>query len=172
MRVMMTVDAGMCTTKLMHYAVLHDVGEMAGDIPWPKSEDQKRSQDAAEARVRAKMGHQWGLPGLPVLSATERAFFKCCECIEMWEFGMQERNMGNRYASVVEARMLAQVTRYLDALPTDTVERVRRYVELRTAQESEVELVTVRDPRHPLHHRAEAAPAAAQEFVERMENQS
>ena len=149
MRIMMTVDVGMCTTRLMHYAVLHDVGEMAGDIPWPGKRNSRRlkeAMDEAEKRVRGDMVRKWNLPSLPVLTDAERAFFKCCECLEMWEFGMQERSMGNRYGTVIEARMIADAMGYLHELPTDTIERVQQYVERRTAQESEVELVKSNDP--------------------------
>lgn len=144
MRIMMTVDVGMCTTRLMHYAVLHDVGEMAGDVPWPGKRNDpvlKSQHDLAEKRVRAAMTARWGQPGLPTLSGTERSFFKMCECIEMWEFGLQERSMGNRYGTVVAERMLLAACEYMEKLSKDVQKAAKLYVQRRLEQESETERV-------------------------------
>lgn len=154
MRIMMTVDVGMCTTRLMHYAVLHDVGEMAGDIPWPgkRNDPVLKSQcDLAEGRVRAAMTARWDLPHLPGLSDTERSFFKVCENLEMWEFGLQEVSMGNKYGAVVASRMLFAADAEMQRLSPDLRARIRKYVDARILQESETELVSNSDPRHVGH---------------------
>jgi 5'-deoxynucleotidase YfbR-like HD superfamily hydrolase len=149
MRIMMTIDVGMCNAKLMQYCVLHDVGEMAGDIPWPGKRNSpmlKEAMDAAEQVVRLKMKDRWGQPGLPALSETERTFFKMCECIEMWEFGLQERSMGNRYGTVVATRMLLAASEYMERLSPDVQREAKVYVQRRTEQESETQRAPVSDP--------------------------
>lgn len=143
MRIMMTIDAGMCTTKLMRYAMLHDVGEMAGDIPWPGKRNDpvlKERHDIAELKIHTAMSGRWGLPMLPTLSPTERNFFKMCENLEMWEFGLQERSMGNRYATVVASRMLVAAMEHYEKMPAEVRAATKRYVALREDQESETEL--------------------------------
>ncbi len=170
MRIMMTIDAGMCTTKLMQYAVLHDVGEMAGDIPWPgkrNSINLKSAMDAAEQIVRFNMKDKWGQPTLPELTEIEKCFFKLCENIEMWEFGLQEVSMGNKYGVVIAARMLLAAGEYLTRLPPETQSAARQYIERRTSQESEVELVDVHDPRHSSHRLDPSCEV--REFVNREE---
>lgn len=141
MRIMMTISMSMCTAKMMHYAVLHDVGEMAGDVPWPGKRNStalKECMDVAEHNIRAGMTEWWGQPALPLLTEQERDFFKMCECIEMWEFGLQERSMGNRYGTVVAQRMLLAACEYSDRLPTAIAAAASRYITTRMEQESEI----------------------------------
>ena len=162
MRIMMTVDVGMCTTRLMHYAVLHDVGEMAGDVPWPGKRNDpalKECMDAAEQQVRVNMCQRWGQPVLPTLSETERAFFKTCECLEMWEFGLQEVSMGNLYGKVIAARMLLAASQYAERLPRETRLAMQDYIHVRQEQESETE---VRHGNHPSGDPAEEEPCLAE----------
>lgn len=145
MRIMMTIMPNMCTPDVMTYALFHDVGEMAGDLPWPSKRnnpDVKRGMDAAEQQVRVNMRLHWGQPVLPDLSPTEHDFFKMCENLEMWEYGLQERNMGNKYGTVVATRMLLAASDVMSRLPQDIKSSALRYVKLRSEQESELK----RDP--------------------------
>jgi 5'-deoxynucleotidase YfbR-like HD superfamily hydrolase len=147
MRIMMTIDVGMCSTRLMHYAVLHDVGEMAGDIPWPGKRNDpelKNSMDRAERTVRFNMYRKWRQPRLPELSDMEQTFFKMCENIEMWEFGLQEQSMGNKYGAVIAARMLLVASELMGKMPEDVQKSAREYVRRREEQERETNTI-VRD---------------------------
>lgn len=140
MRIMMTVDPVMCTENLMWYAVLHDVGEMAGDVPWPGKQNDpelRRLHEKAERRVRDAMTERWCQPELPELTVRERVFFKVCECLEMWEFGLQERSMGNKYGTCVAERMRLVAAQLALELPQDTQVNMQRYVQMRLYQESE-----------------------------------
>lgn len=142
MRIMMTIDVGMCTTRLMHYAMLHDVGEMAGDLPFPSKRNSPQlaaGMEMAESMVRENMMTRWGQPALPALSDTERTFFKMCENLEMWEFGLQERNLGNRYGTIVAHRMLIAAMEQMEKLSPDLQSRTKDYVRRRTEQEMETE---------------------------------
>lgn len=154
MRIMVTIDAELSSQKLLTYALLHDVGEMAGDVPWPgkrRFPEVKSSMDKAEEHVRSEMTAHWGQPRLPALTAVERHFFKMCESIEMWEYALQEVNLGNRYAVIIATRMLLQACELMGYLPRETQAEAKRYVRLRQEQESETELVTSADPRHTGH---------------------
>jgi hypothetical protein len=140
MRIMMTIDVGMCSTRLMHYVVLHDVGEMAGDIPWPGKRNSaalKREMDHAEQAVRFNMAERWGQPTLPDITEREYSFFKMCECIEMWEFGLQEQSMGNKYGAIIAARMILVASQLVDRMPEDLQVSAREYVRRRREQETE-----------------------------------
>lgn len=172
MRIMMTIDVGMCTTKIMQYAVLHDVGEMAGDIPWPGKRNDpllKNQMDLAEQNVRFNMNKRWGQPTLPNLSELEYGFFKMCECIEMWEFGLQEQSMGNKYGAVIAARMLLAASAVMERMPKHVQESAEKYVDRRTKQEMECELIDARDPRHVCH--TNDPSNESKQWVERMENE-
>lgn len=143
MRIMLTVWPDVPRHMLVH-AVLHDIGEMAGDLPYPVKRNDpelKERMTRAELRVHKKMSEKFMLPGPVCLTEQENYFFKFCEYLEMWEHCLQERNMGNRYATVMSTRMLIAASTLMGKLSHEIQERARRYVELRQEQESETALV-------------------------------
>ena len=130
--------------RLFMAALYHDVGEMAGDIPWPgkrNDPDLKVKMDAAEARIHDGMSTSWGMPArITNLPHFEERVLKLCDNLEMWEFGLVEQNMGNAYAAVVAMRMLLASSEILETLlPHDNYPDLRpafkKYVELRKQQE-------------------------------------
>lgn len=130
--------------RLLVHAVLHDVGEMAGDLPFPVKKNDpvlKQRMDAAESAAHEQMSAIWNLPRAVVLSDYERQVFKLCENLEMWEFSLQQQNLGNRYAAVMALRMLTAASILLNELDPpsgdypDLRPAVRRYVEHRKRQE-------------------------------------
>jgi len=144
-RIMMTVWPDVPRNLLMH-AILHDVGEVAGDLPYPVKRDDpelKRRMMIAERRAHLRMSERFMLPDLVMLTEYEEQFFKFCEYLEMWEHCLQERNMGNRYATVMLTRMLLAASTLMGLLDRDVQSRARRYVELRQEQESETEMVSI-----------------------------
>lgn len=131
--------------RLLVHAVLHDVGEMAGDVPWPGKKNDpvlKERHDAAERVVHENMSREWCLPPAVVLGDYEHGVFKLCEYIEMWEWGLHEQNLGNRYGAVVALRMLMAASVIVDRLEPpsgdypDLRPAVRRYVERRKMHEN------------------------------------
>lgn len=142
MRIMLTVWPGLPRRLLVH-AVWHDVGEMAGDIPWPFKARVPGLGDAmrqAELQIKANMARAWGCLPLVTLSEYEQRFFKCCENLEMWEWGLAEGNRGNRYALLVSQRMLWAVAAIYETLEPrdghpDVRPAIRRYVDTRGRQE-------------------------------------
>lgn len=148
-RIMLSIDPGCCRDLLVH-AIEHDVGEMVGDLPWPvKRNDSviKGRMDMAEENLCSAMHEQWNFPSLILsrhhLSSLELEFFKMCESIEMWEYALQEQNMGNRYATVVATRMLLAASELMGRMVPKIKSAARLYVARRQAQESETELVPV-----------------------------
>lgn len=83
------------------YIVHHDSAELVvGDPPFPlkaQNADLKQIYDRLEDAAMMEMRGE----ALPVLSDEERARVKICDLLEMWEFGLQERMMGNRYAQPI-----------------------------------------------------------------------
>lgn len=129
-----------CPRKLLVHGVIHDAGEMAGDIPYPfKRNDQilKDRMDAAEASIRDKM---YGLPEDIVLSHYEQKFFKLCEFLDMWEFGLHEINLGNNYAFVVATRCIIAASSILENMEPeqgypDIRASTKRYCDWRQKQD-------------------------------------
>ena len=132
-----------CPRRLLTHAMFHDVGEMAGDIPYPfKRNDPvlKDRMDAAEAGVRAEMA-VWGVPPTVVMSHYEERVFKTCEFIDMWECGLHEMNLGNKYGQVVAMRCILAASALSDSLEPppgqpDLRPAIRRYVDKRQQQET------------------------------------
>jgi 5'-deoxynucleotidase YfbR-like HD superfamily hydrolase len=148
MRIMLTVWPDVPRHLLVH-AVLHDVGEMAGDLPYPVKRNDpelKSRMSLAELRVHRMMTEKFMLPPPVQLSEQEERFFKFCEYLEMWEHCLQERNLGNKYATVMHVRMLMAASTLMGRLAPDVQVRARRYVELREEQESEFERLVPSDP--------------------------
>jgi hypothetical protein len=138
MRIMLAVWPVAPRHVLVH-CLTHDMGEMAGDQPWPtKLNDPvlKERTDAAEAFVYDRMVDKWKAPGRERLSMLERNTFKMCEYIEMWEYALTEINLGNQYARCIAVRMLLEANKFMIKIPDMViVNAARSYVKSRTEQE-------------------------------------
>lgn len=144
MRILLTVWPTV-PRKLLVHAVLHDVGEMAGDIPYPGKRNDpllKDRMDLAEQKIHAGMMDAWRLPGITTLTEYEHRVFKVCENLEMWEWGLHEQNLGNRYGSVVTMRMMVAALGALEQLVPPSADypdlrpALRRYIEKRREHEN------------------------------------
>lgn len=138
MRILLTVCPDVSRHLLVH-CLLHDIGEMCGDLPYPSKKNDKilkERMDLGELRVHRKMSEKFMLPQPIRLSEEETTLFKFCESLEMWEHCTQERNMGNRYATVMCARMLLAASTLMGRLPKEIQDRARTYVEIRKEQEA------------------------------------
>jgi hypothetical protein len=116
MRILLTVWPRV-PRRVLVYCVRHDMGEMAGDIPYPFKllfPGLKHEMNKAENEVLDKMGKQIGVPEAANISAFERDVFKLCENIEMWEYALHEMNLGNKYANIIRHRMMDQVAKGLE----------------------------------------------------------
>lgn len=111
LRILLTVWPG-APRRVMIHTVKHDMGEMTGDIAYPFKmlfPELKSGSIKAEAKVLDDMRRAIGIPQGNALSAWETHVFKLCEYIEMWEYGLRERNMGNRYAAIIIQRMIREI---------------------------------------------------------------
>ena len=94
--------------------IYHDIAEgVTGDMPYPtKLADLKlkRLMDEAECRAINDMEKVWGIPEIPTLDQQTKAIVKACELVEMWEWALYEKNLGNKYAKLVESRLLPRIT--------------------------------------------------------------
>lgn len=157
MRIMLTLWPE-CPRHLLVHCLIHDMGEMIGDLPGPVKKNDpvvKERMNHHETKKLIEMSNRWGSPRPIQLTEFEENFFKLCESIEMWEFALMERNMGNRYATVVGVRMLLQAStrmgRIEHAEPSTSashndlrrriVAAAKKYVELRKEQEDEIQYV-------------------------------
>lgn len=143
MRILLAVWPDAPRRMLVH-CLTHDIGEMAGDLPWPAKKDDpilKDRMEMAETKVHAFMTARWQVPNRNPLDHYQQRVFKLCESIEMWEFALTEQNMGNRYAAVVAVRMLLQASALLGELEPSTTDypdirpAIKKYVEKRKEQE-------------------------------------
>lgn len=114
-RIMLTVWPR-CPRRLLIHAIGHDMDEMVGDIPYPFKKnfpELASGMKKASFEIRRRQRETCGIPPDVVLSAHEQRFFKLCEYIEMWEFGISEQQMGNEYAKLVTERMMAEIRRQM-----------------------------------------------------------
>jgi len=147
-RIMVTIWPE-CPRMLLLHAVTHDVGEMAGDVPYPfkkNSPELKFWMAQAEGKVHESMTARWRLPPAPEMPEMYHRFFKMCEYIEMWEFGLQELNMGNLYGKIVATRMQLAASTLIGHMPEEIQASARAYCDVRRDQESEFEHAAVMDP--------------------------
>jgi hypothetical protein len=146
-RIMLTIWPD-CPRHLLVHCTVHDVGEMAGDLPWPAKRNDpvlKERMTVAELRQHRRMTARWGLPAPVKLSEMEQDFFKMCEYIEMWEFGLMEQSMGNRYGTIVATRMQIAAATLVGKMPPDIQQAARAYCDIREEQESETERTPTKD---------------------------
>jgi 5'-deoxynucleotidase YfbR-like HD superfamily hydrolase len=131
-----------CPRTLLEHALFHDVGEVqTGDVPFPvkaQNAELKRIMTEMEFDAHRTMALDWGIPEPAHLpNADEKRVFKLCEFLEMWEWGLAEREMGNRRATLVVTRCIEQVWRLTEELERDEnlapiVERCRVLIRKRS----------------------------------------
>jgi 5'-deoxynucleotidase YfbR-like HD superfamily hydrolase len=119
LRILLTVWPSAPRNVIIH-ALMHDAGEMSGDIQYPFKlmfTELKAGGDKAENYVRKMQRDGIGAPeALHPMSAFEKNVVKCCDNLEMWEYGLCEVNMGNRYALIVVNRMQRAISENLAAI--------------------------------------------------------
>lgn len=95
-----------------------DAGELVtGDLPFPmkaRNPDIKKLFDQKEREAVLAMGGD-----LPELDAHDEVRVKICDLVEMLEFGLVERNMGNMYAQPIIEDTLSAALAKLDLLPSE-----------------------------------------------------
>ncbi len=114
------------------YLIWHDAGELlTGDLPFPMKANNlelKLTFDAYEAEaVEAMGGPLWA--DYKVLGTTlYRQRSKICDLLEMWEFGLVEQGMGNRYAEPIVKDTLKAARKLLKKMSGEDQKLVEAYV--------------------------------------------
>jgi hypothetical protein len=143
MRILLTVWPD-CPRRMLVHAVTHDMCEMAGDFQYPYKRvvaGLKEASDRAEHYVNSQMSDAFGVPPATALSDYEHHVFKLVEFLEMWEHGLREMNMGNRYARIIASRCILQASGMLEEMSEmrgdapDIRPAIQRYVTTRTKWE-------------------------------------
>jgi len=120
------------------YIRLHDVGELGvGDIPFPVKAENPDLKDIVE-RLEAQTLDRLKLAQLPPLHPNVIARVKVCDVLEMMQFGMVERLMGNMYAIAIIIRARAAAIRLARHLVKDDHFAVLEYIERADARHDEV----------------------------------
>jgi hypothetical protein len=141
---------------LIVYAMFHDIGEVVtGDLPYPVkagNEVLRTAVNAIDDHACLEMGQRFMVPvaDMPEIlgpGGLTKTLFKLCEMIEMWEHGLHECNLGNRYAAAIVQRCWEQVmklnTQLVEASFGDSdllliVTRANDYMRRRVGYEQEV----------------------------------
>lgn len=110
------------------YITHHDSAELkVGDPPFPlkaNNPDLKDIYDRLEADAILEMRGE----ALPVLLTHTMRRIKICDLLEMWEFGVQELMLGNRYAEPIIEDTLAAVEQILGLMDQETVDAVSAHI--------------------------------------------
>lgn len=145
LRILLTVWPD-CPRKMLVHGIRHDMGEMAGDIQYPYKANNpplKRMMDDIECQVTDRMSETIGTPPFVLLSNYEERVFKLVEFLEMWEQGLTEMGMGNKYARIIAMRCITAASAIMEELEKlrkdepDIRPAVKRYVDKRTEWENQ-----------------------------------
>lgn len=150
LRILLTIWPN-CPRNVIVYGLVHDSGEMSGDIQYPFKAlfpELRAGSIKAENYVQDMQRKGIGAPEVKhPLSAFETQVFKCCDNLDMWEFGLREMNMGNLYASIVVERMAEAVANNLNNIEgmketqqyqqnPELINTIRRYMKKRIEMET------------------------------------
>lgn len=150
MRLLLTVWPD-CPRNAIVHALMHDGGEMAGDIQYPFKvlfPELRAGSDKAESFVREMQRKTIGAPETKhPLTQFERTVVKLCDNLEMWEFGLREMNMGNLYGKIVVERMMEAVSKNITQIEVlsdqqamansyDVLKRIKDYMATRAEMET------------------------------------
>jgi 5'-deoxynucleotidase YfbR-like HD superfamily hydrolase len=116
--------------QLIFSALFHDMGEMGtGDIPYPAKRDNpdlKATCDAIEHSQHLRMCLPWGLPAPTRCAGLDKRVLKLGDYIDMWEYALEELQLGNLNARVVGGRVLPPIEEIIRELMREGDEEAQR----------------------------------------------
>jgi len=116
---------GLPRSEVLYYALHHDSGELwAGDVPFMVKHHTpglRKAMDYGEAEGLRRLNIT-----LPELHPLEKIQVKISDILEMYEFGMAEWNMGNRYAMPIVADTMIEAKKL--ATKHDLIEEVEQWL--------------------------------------------
>ena len=124
--------------QALTHALLNDCGEIVtGDLPFPVKADNPELK-AVTVRLEGEAMMGMGIAHLEAAPADDiwRQRAKIADCLEMWEFGLEELAMGNLFAEpIVEGMigLIADLTISFDLCHTDR-EVIEEYITWRTTK--------------------------------------
>lgn len=129
---------GLPSAEIALYIHLHDAEEIVvGDNPFPMS-SQFPSLRTAKDEMEKVARQRLNLPDLEI-SAEDKVRVKICDLLEMYQFGMQEREMGNLLATPIIERTRTAAWGLSDRLSEPQEARnVRRFVDQEDLRHSRV----------------------------------
>lgn len=132
-RILVTIWPDAPAEAITH-ALLNDCGEIVtGDLPFPVKRDNRVLKDEI-VRLEETAIIDMGLaPQESCRDQVWRDRVKICDMLEMWEFGLDETAMGNRYAQPIVEGTLNDVARLIQVfrLSNDDFNRIKGYTEWR-----------------------------------------
>jgi len=110
---------GVPRAEVLVHMLYHDMGELStGDMPFYAKRDvpelksfMDRAEEAGQQRLNISM---------PELTDEERAQTKLCDLLQMLEFAIIERQMGNQLASAIQDNIMSALDKF-QGLPLDVV---------------------------------------------------
>lgn len=112
---------GMPRAEVLYYCLVHDHGEFtAGDTPFSAKSLAPGLREALNFAEQIGLARQ-GIT-LPDISTREFRKFKVCDLLEMFETGVVEWNMGNRYAGCVIVDCVSTALLQAEALDAEEAE--------------------------------------------------
>jgi 5'-deoxynucleotidase YfbR-like HD superfamily hydrolase len=113
---------------IFQHILWHDAGELVtGDPPFPfkaQNPEFKKAFDLAEKAAVLSMGG----PKLGVGDEVSTRRVKLCDLIEMWEYGIHESMLGNKFAQPIIDDTWEQISQICAKLSPDEARGVERYM--------------------------------------------
>jgi len=118
---------------VISHALFHDVGEIkTGDLPYPIKKDNpslKKVMDELEIHARIDMSSKWLLSTPESLDEHWRRLIKLADMMEMFEWAIEQLNIGNRYARPVFGAVMPFIQGEMISWPDSAQqERIKFYV--------------------------------------------
>lgn len=127
------------SSRALAHALMNDCGEIrSGDLPWPIKKDNPALR-AEVVRIERESFQEQGIASLATSDGLDpiwRHRVKICDVLEMWEFGLEEMTLGNRYCDPIadDALQLALELVETFSLGRDDTKRIEEYVSWRRAK--------------------------------------
>jgi hypothetical protein len=114
-------------TPVWEAMLLHDAPEVqTGDIPFGakvRNPALRAANEESEERWMKRMKLQW-----PQLTDVQHWAMKVCDLLEMYEYGLSERRMGNQYAEPIITGVAESISEMLRSYPSYS-SKITRWME-------------------------------------------
>lgn len=120
---------GIPSPEVTTYILFHDSPEVKyGDPPFPSKKDHPELKQVYSKLEKNYYLDMLGFDPESLISDEEKRFVKVCDLLEMWEFGVVERNMGNSYAGAIVVRTLEAAKSIAASFDEKTQWRINNFI--------------------------------------------